>query len=81
LRSELQIQAGVDLPVRDLFPVFVDRVLPLDERVDGGLAHLHHLAGAEADRDVAKVILKIEVPDAARAQVEALRQIVENFPL
>ena len=76
--SELQIEPRANLPVGNLLTVFIDRVLRLDEQVGGDLAHLHHLAGAEADRDKAEVVLKIEVPDCARAQIEAVRQIIED---
>jgi hypothetical protein len=77
-RSELKVHPGVNLPVGDLLTVVMDGVLRLDEEVRGDLADLHDLAGAQTNWNVAEVVLEIEVPDAARAKIEALRQVVED---
>src|SRR5262249_56745504 len=39
---------------------------------------LPDLAGADADRDVVVAVLDVEVPNAARAAVEALRQVEDR---
>src|SRR5688572_13788088 len=75
---ELQIEPHEDLPPgNSRAGVLPDRVLGLDEEVGRGpLIDLPDVADAEADRDEVVVVFEVEVPDARRPEVPALRQVI-----